>query len=135
MSELNWGDGTRSVRAGEGTPVPGAPLRPSPVFAAPFHLGDVPPGTGGADGYARTGQPTLRVFEAAVGELDGGRCLSFSTGMAAVSAALLACAGAGDRVVLPSDGYYATRALAAEELGRFGMHVEYVSTPEIGDVA
>jgi len=130
-----YGDGTRSVRAGEDAAVPGAPLRPSPVFAAPFHLGDVPPGTGGADGYARTGQPTLRVFEAAVGELDGGRCLSFSTGMAAVSAALLACAGAGDRVVLPSDGYYATRALAADELGRFGMRVEYVSTPEIGDVA
>jgi len=130
-----YGDGTRSVRAGEDAAVPGAPLRPSPVFAAPFHLGDVPPGTGGADGYARTGQPTLRVFEAAVGELDGGRCLSFSTGMAAVSAALLACAGAGDRVVLPSDGYYATRALAAEELRRFGMRVEYVSTPEIGDLA
>jgi cystathionine gamma-lyase len=105
------------------------------VFAAPFHLGDVPPGTGGADGYARTGQPTLRVFEAAVGELDGGRCLSFSTGMAAVSAALLACAGAGDRVVLPSDGYYATRALAADELSRFGMRVEYVSTAGIGAVA
>ena len=130
-----YGDGTRSVRAGEDAAVPGAPLRPSPVFAAPFHLGDVPPGTGGADGYARTGQPTLRVFEAAVGELDGGRCLSFSTGMAAVSAALLACAGAGDRVVLPSDGYYATRALAADELSRFGMRVEYVSTAEIGDVA
>ena len=130
-----YGDGTRSVRAGEDAAVPGALLRPSPVFAAPFHLGDVPPGTGGADGYARTGQPTLRVFEAAVGELDGGRCLSFSTGMAAVSAALLACAGAGDRVVLPSDGYYATRALAADELGRFGMRVEYVSTTEIGEVA
>ena len=37
----DWGDGTRSVLAGEGTPVPGAPLRPSPVFAAPFHLGDL----------------------------------------------------------------------------------------------
>ena len=130
-----YGDGTRSVRAGEDAAVPGAPLRPSPVFAAPFHLGDVPPRTGGADAYARTEQPTLRVFEGAVGELDGGRCLSFSTGMAAVSAALLACAGAGDRVVLPSDGYYATRTLAADELSRFGMRVEYVSTAEIGDVA
>ena len=127
-----YGDGTRSVRAGEDAAVPGAPLRPSPVFAAPFHLGDVPPGTGGADGYARTGQPTLRVCEAAVGELDGGRCLSFATGMAAVSAALLACAGAGDRVVLPSDGYYATGSLAAELRARCGRRVEYVSTPVCG---
>jgi cystathionine gamma-lyase len=106
-------------------------LRPSPVFAAPFHLGDLPPRTGGADAYARTEHPTLRDFESAVGELDGGRCLSFATGMAAISAAVLACVGAGDRVVLPSDGYYTTRLLARDELERFGVRVEYVSTPEI----
>ena len=41
--------------------------------------------------------------------------------MAAITAALLACAGAGDRVVLPSDGYYTTRLLAADELDRFGI--------------
>jgi cystathionine gamma-lyase len=115
--------------------VPGAPLRPSPVFAAPFHLGDAAPRAGGADAYARTEHPTLRDFEAAVGELDGGRCLSFATGMAAISAAVLACVGAGDRVVLPSDGYYTTRLLAREELERFGIRVDYVPTPEIEAVA
>jgi cystathionine gamma-lyase len=130
-----WGDGTRSVRAGEGPAVPGAPLRPSPVFAAPFQLGDLPPRTGGADAYARTEHPTLREFESAVGELDGGRCLSFATGMAAITAAVLACAGTGDRVVLPSDGYYTTRLLAAEELRRFGIEVDYVATPEVEAVA
>src|SRR4051812_48420306 len=127
-----WGDGTRSVRAGEGAAVPGAPLRPSPVFAAPFHLGDRPPRAGGADAYARTEHPTLRAFEAAVGELDGGRCLSFATGMAAITAALMACASAGDRVVLPADGYYTTRLLGREELDRLGLRVEYVATLEIG---
>ena len=131
VSETSWGDGTRSVRAGEGPAVPGTPLRPSPVFAAPFHLGDLPPRALGADAYARTEHPTLREFEAAVGALDGGRCLSFATGMAAVGAAVLALVGAGDRVVLPSDGYYTTRLLAAEELERFGVAVEYVATPEI----
>jgi cystathionine gamma-lyase len=125
------GDGTRSVRAGEASPLPGMPLRPSPVFAAPYHLGDQPPHAGGADAYARTEHPTLRVFEAAVGELDGGRCLSFATGMAAISAAVLACARAGDRVVLPSDGYYTTRLLAEQELARFGITVRYVPTPEV----
>ncbi|SDO62452.1 cystathionine gamma-lyase [Geodermatophilus sp. DSM 45219] len=135
MSDATWGDGTRSVRAGEDAPVPGAPLRPSPVLAAPFHLGAAPPGADGADTYARTGQPTLRVFEAAVGELDGGRSLSFATGMAAISAAVLAVAGAGDRVVLPSDGYFTTRLLARDQLERFGVTVEYVPTTEIGAVA
>ncbi len=126
-----WGDGTRSVRAGEDPAVPGAPLRPSPVFAAPFHLADQPPRAGGADAYGRTEHPTLRAFEAAVGELDGGRCLSFATGMTAISAVLLACAGSGDRVVLPSDGYYTTRLLAADELARFGITASYVATTEI----
>jgi cystathionine gamma-lyase len=130
-----YGDGTRSVRAGEGAPVPGAPLRPSPVFAAPFHLGDRPPRAGGVDAYARTEHPTLRAFEVAVGELDGGRCLSFATGMAAVGAAVLACAGAGDRVVLPADGYYTTRLLAGEELIRLGMRVEYLPTLEVAAAA
>jgi cystathionine gamma-lyase len=137
VSELpeEWGDGTRSVRAGEEAPVPGAPLRPSPVFAAPFHLGDRPPRADGADAYARTEHPTLRAFEAAVGELDGGRCLSFATGMAAITAALMACAGAGDRVVLPADGYYTTRLLGREELDRLGLRVEYVPTLEIEALA
>jgi cystathionine gamma-lyase len=135
VGEPSWGDGTRSVRAGEGTPVAGAPLRPSPVFAAPFHLADLPPRAGGADAYARTEQPTLRAFEDAVGELDGGRCLSFATGMAALTAAVLSCAGSGDRVVLPSDGYYTTRLLAAEELRRFGIAVEYVPTSEVEEFA
>ncbi|WP_040338240.1 cystathionine gamma-lyase [Candidatus Blastococcus massiliensis] len=128
---MSWGDGTRSVRAGEHPAVPGAPLRPSPVFAAPFHLGDLPPRAGGRDAYARTEHPTLRDFEAAVGELDGGRCLSFATGMAALTATVLACVGSGDRVVLPSDGYYTTRMLGAEELTRFGIAVTEVPTPEI----
>jgi cystathionine gamma-lyase len=131
----SFGDGTRAVRAGESAAVPGAPLRPSPVFAAPFHLGDQPPRAGGADAYGRTEHPTLRVFEAAVGELDGGECLSFATGMAAISAALLACAGAGDRVVLPTDGYYTTRLLAADELIRLGMTATYVPTLSMGEVA
>lgn len=126
-----WGDGTRSVRAGEGPAVPGAPLRPSPVFAAPFHLGDLPPRADGRDAYARTEHPTLRDFEAAVGELDGGHCLSFATGMAALTAAVLACVRSGDHVVLPSDGYYTTRMLGSEELARFGVRVTEVPTPEV----
>ena len=101
------------------------------MFAAPFHLGDLPPRAGGADAYARTEHPTLRVFEAAVGELDGGRCLSFATGMAALTAVAAGLRRPGDRVVLPSDGYYTTRLLAADELARFGIAAEYVPTTEI----
>ena len=38
-------------------------------------------------------------------------------------------------MVLPSDGYYTTRLLAADELARFGVRVEYVATTEIEAVA
>ena len=55
--------------------------------------------------------------------------------MAAIGAVLMACTSAGDRVVLPSDGYYATRKLAAEELHRFGLRVETVPTTQIGEIA
>ena len=130
-----FGDGTRLAHAGDEPVVPGTPLRPSPVFAAPYHLGDQPPGAGGADSYARADNPTLRVFERAVGELDGGDCLSFATGMAAISSAVLALASAGDRVVLPSDGYYASRVLGRDELERLGLVVELVPTLEIEAVA
>nr|WP_246407373.1 cystathionine gamma-lyase [Modestobacter versicolor] len=129
------GDGTRLVHGGDEPVVPGTPLRPSPVFAAPYHLGDEAPGWQGADGYARPDNPTLRVFERAVGELDGGDCLSFATGMAAISSAVLALVRPGDRVVLPSDGYYATRVLARDELERLDVRVELVPTLEIEDVA
>jgi cystathionine gamma-lyase len=126
------GDGTRLVHAGDEPVVPGTPLRPSPVFAAPYHLGDEPPGL---NSYARPDNPTLRVLERAIGELDGGDCLTFATGMAAISSAVLAVAGSGDRVVLPSDGYYTTRVLARDELERLGLRVELVPTPEIEAVA
>ncbi len=88
MSDL--GDGTRVVRGGDEPVTPGAPLRPSPVFAAPYHLGEDPYAT---DFYARPGNPTLRVLERAIGDLDDGDCLVFATGMAAISAAVLAVCG------------------------------------------
>ncbi|MCO7220102.1 cystathionine gamma-lyase [Klenkia sp. PcliD-1-E] len=130
MSEL--GDGTRVARGGDEPVAPGTPLRPSPVFAAPFHLAEDPYAT---DFYARPGHPTLRVLERAIGDLDGGECLVFATGMAAISAAVLAVCGAGDRVVVPSDGYYQTRAFGEGELTRFGIEVQQVPTLQIADVA
>ena len=56
--------------------------------------------------------------------------------MAAISAAVLACVGAGDRVVLPSDGYYTTRLLAARRAGAVRRaRSTTCATPEIEAVA
>lgn len=110
------GDSTRCVRAGLPAPVPGQPFLPGPVLAAPYHLDPRTGPAGLPDGYARMDNPTYRGLEAAIGELEGGRCLVFSSGMAAVSAVLRCLTRPGDTLVLPSDGYYKTRAFAAAHL-------------------
>ncbi|WP_279580780.1 PLP-dependent transferase [Fodinicola feengrottensis] len=124
--DSTWGDGTRVVTGGASPAEPGQPLIPSPVFAAPFHLGDQPVGT--ADGYARISHPSIRAYERALAGLDGGPVVAFPTGMAAISALLLDFLRPGEVLVLPSDGYYTTRTLAANHLAPRGVEVREVPT-------
>jgi len=110
------GDGTRCVRAGVPAPVPGEPFLPGPVLAAPYHLDPELGPAAAANGYGRVDNPTWRALESAIGYLEGGECVVFGSGMAAVSAALLTLLRPGDTVLLPADGYYKTRAFAAAGL-------------------
>jgi cystathionine gamma-lyase len=123
-----YGDGTRCVRAGIPEPVPGQPFRPGPVFAAPYHLDPVTGPVPGVDGYGRTDNPTWRALEEAIGSLEGGECVVFGSGMAAISAVLLCVARPGCAVVLPSDGYYKTRAFASSTLDGLGIPVRQMPT-------
>jgi cystathionine gamma-lyase len=116
MSGASLGDGTRCVRAGLPPAVPGEPFLPGPVLAAPYHLDPERGPSAAVNGYGRVDNPTWRALEAAIGELEGGECVVFGSGMAAVSAALLTLLRPGDSVLLPSDGYYKTRAFAAAAL-------------------
>jgi cystathionine gamma-lyase len=121
-----YGDGTRSVHAGLPQPVPGQPFLPGPVFAAPYHLD---PATGPAgDGYGRPDNPTRRLLEAAIGELEGGECRAFASGQAAITAILMSVLRPGDSVLLPSDGYYAVRSFATSTLDELGVRVGYAPT-------
>ena len=56
--------------------------------------------------------------------LEDAPCLSFPSGMAAISAALFATLKAGSRLLIPSDGYYVTRLLADRFLSHLGVVVE-----------
>jgi cystathionine gamma-lyase len=105
----------------------GQPLHAGPALAAAYHLGP-PEADTPVDFYGRSANPTWRALEAAIGELDGGRTVLFSSGMAAVSALLRVLVPPGSAVVLPSDGYYLTRRLAAEELAPAGVEVREVPT-------
>ncbi|WP_344027404.1 cystathionine gamma-lyase [Pseudonocardia kongjuensis] len=124
------GDGTRCVRGGggHGAPEIGAPVHHGPVLTSTFHLGRPEQAEPGADFYARADNPTWRDFEAAVGELDGGPCVAFPSGMAAIAAVLRGFTGPDRGVLLPSDGYYVARLLADEELAPLGIGVGYCAT-------
>jgi cystathionine gamma-lyase len=122
------GDGTRCVHAGLPQPRPGQPFLPGPVFAAPYHLDPQAGPAAAPDGYGRPDNPTRRLLESAIGSLEGGRCLTFASGQAAITGALLAVLRPGDTVMLPADGYYAVRAFAASTLAGLGVAVRLAPT-------
>ncbi|SES35548.1 cystathionine gamma-lyase [Lentzea albida] len=117
MSPDELGDGTRVVHAVQGGP--GDPFGAQPVFASAFHLG-------GQDTYARSGNPTWRSLETALGSLEGGECVVFPSGMAAISTLLRTVLSTGDTLVLPSDGYFLSRKFVSE------MDVRVVEAPTAG---
>ncbi len=77
--------------------------------------------------YTRTSNPTTRLLERKIAELEGGQSArAFASGMAAVSAAVLSCLKAGDHLVTVETVYHPTRRLLSEYLPRFGIETTYV---------
>jgi cystathionine gamma-lyase len=116
---------TRVVHAGLPPAQQGEPFLPGPVLAAPFHLSG--PSDASLYGYARYANPTWTAYEAALGELEGGEAVLFSSGMAAV-AAVLATLQEGAVAVVPGDGYPGVAAIAAQQLAPRGIEVRVVAT-------
>jgi cystathionine gamma-lyase len=116
------------VRAGQPEARDETPFLPGPTFAAPYHLRGDP--SEHADVYGRYDNPTWRGLEGAIGALEGGHALVFASGMAAAAAVLFACSEPGRRVVVPSDGYPAVRAIASDHLSPRGVPVRFVASGE-----
>ena len=94
----------------------GAPLNVPVVLASNFHGGSTaaPGAEAGGRAYARTdATPTWEALEAAVGQVEGGHGVAFSSGMAAV-AAVLGLVPAGGRIVAPADCYFGVGELLAD---------------------
>ena len=72
---------TRAVTAGRPPAVPDAPLNTPVVLASTY-------GSFGDLEYGRYANPTWTAFEDALGDLEGGTCVSFASGMAAIGAVL-----------------------------------------------
>lgn len=81
--------------------------------------------------YSRNTNPTVRVFEDKVRELEGAEdATAFSTGMAAVSNTLFTLLSPSDRVVSIRDTYGGTNKLFVEFLPRFGIDVVLCDTED-----
>lgn len=75
--------------------------------------------------YGRFGSPTCRAFEAAMTELERGfASVCTSSGLAAITTAILGFVEAGDHVLVSDSVYLPTRNFC-ESLRRFGIDAEY----------
>ena len=78
-------------------------------------------GEPGEFSYVREAHPTGAEAERTLGELEGGRALLFSSGMAAATAILLALLRPGQAVALAEGGYFGTEILMRDVLGPWGL--------------
>ena len=82
--------------------------------------------------YTRWDNPTTRVLEEKLADLEGGEAAAFfSSGMAAISTALLANVRKGDHVLATRDLYGETFKLIHEILPAFGARTTLVETTDI----
>lgn len=103
----------------------GDPVAPGIISATTYHLPEV---DGAAFIYARMSTPTWAEVEEQLALLEDAPCVSFPSGMAAISAALFATLKTGDHLIIPSDGYYVTRVLGSEFLTGLGIQITQIPT-------
>ncbi len=85
--------------------------------------------------YSRTSNPTNRALEEKVAAIEGAEdCVVSSSGMAAVSATLLAHLGAGDHVVVGDELFVITEVLLGEDFPRRGIDVTTVDPTDLAAV-
>lgn len=86
--------------------------------------------------YGRFGTPTTFALEEAVAALEGGyRCVSVSSGLGAITTALLAVLKAGDHLLMVDSVYGPTRKFCDQMLTGFGVAVTYYDPAIGGDIA
>lgn len=118
---------TRVVTGGRPAPEPGAPLV-TPITLTSTYAAD------GPDVYGRNSNPTWTAFEDILGGLEGGRALLFSSGMAAISAAI-SLVPTGGAVVAPFGPYNGTYAVLSDAHAAGDLDVRWVDARDTRAVA
>ncbi|QCX27027.1 trans-sulfuration enzyme family protein [Nocardioides jishulii] len=117
---------TLAVTLGRPAKEPDAPLN-TPITMASTYV------AGGEVEYGRYGNPTWTALEEAIGGLEGGRCLTFSSGLAAV-ACVLDLVGTGGKVVAPRHAYNGTVMQLADLESRGRLVCELVDITDTAAV-
>jgi cystathionine beta-lyase/cystathionine gamma-synthase len=121
---------------GQSTPLT-PPLYPSAVYALPDldALDRILDAKEAGFIYARDAHPNARRLAARLAELEGARwALTTSSGMAAVSALVLANVGQGQRIVASHRLYGRTSQLFQQELPRLGVQTTLVDISDLNEV-
>ncbi len=124
------GIGSLCVWGGEGSDGASTPTEVSVVRSVAFGYAEleewrsVAVGESSGHIYSRNTNPTVSALESKIAALEGAEAATcFASGMAAISATLLALVSPGQRVVSIRDTYGGTSKLFLEILPRLGMHV------------
>ena len=117
---------TSAITAGRPEVAPDASLNPPIVFSSTYHAG-------GPVGYGRYGNESWTALETAISELEGGQTLSFSSGMAAISA-VFSILPIGAPVVASNQGYSGTMGLLNQHHASGRLEVRFVDITKTDEV-
>jgi cystathionine beta-lyase/cystathionine gamma-synthase len=126
---------TRQIHAGvEPDPTTGAIL--TPIYqSTTFVQESVDAYLSKGYSYSRSGNPTVQALETKLADLEGGAgAATFSTGMAAIHAVLLAFLNAGDHAIVSDVAYGGTYRLCTKIFTRFGVEFTFADTSNADDV-
>jgi cystathionine gamma-synthase len=81
--------------------------------------------------YSRSANPTRAALEQALGDLEGGAAVTFSSGLAAEHAVITVVCEAGAHIVLPADLYGGTYRLVDKVLTHWGLRYDLVDQTDL----
>ncbi|MEO6496397.1 MAG: PLP-dependent transferase [Solirubrobacteraceae bacterium] len=121
---------TKAVHAGL-TPDPSYGSVIPAIHQTSTYAQPVPGEFAGDFDYARSANPTRAALETALGELEGGLGVAFSSGLAAEHAVITLTARAGAHIVLPADLYGGTYRLVDKVLAKWGLEYDLVDQTDL----
>lgn len=127
---------TLAVRAGQSRTSEGEQSEPifatsSYVFRSAAEAAARFSGASPGNIYSRFTNPTVRTFQDRLAALEGAEaCVATSSGMSAILATCMALLSSGDRILSSASIFGSTTMLFNNYLTRFGIEVEYISTPQ-----